>query len=253
MTEANGVFEREEETLSIVREVFTRRKSMLLFGEAGSGKSRLLKDLVRRQSNVAYVSTTSSARDFLSACLVALHPDLPSKQVLGRTRGASLIALRGKVLTELAKRDWILILDQIQAPSKVISRLVKDLNDYERTPILFSARSPHMEDIGDLRSLCVYRSSRLELRPWPAQIALQFARHQADLSGLTALNLDEALKFFAELSQGYPGRMLAMLNMAKATAYRQEGHIKFRLIFVDYSMGQSKATASLSPAVTRTP
>ncbi len=110
--------QREEEILSIVREVFAKRESMLLFWRGWFGQSRLLKEHVRRHSNIAYVSNTSSARDFLSACLVALHPDLPCKQVSGRTRGANSIALRGKVLTELAKRDGVLSLDQYRPPQK---------------------------------------------------------------------------------------------------------------------------------------
>ena len=234
-------FERTEESLALLRGVFLERKSMLLFGEASSGKSRLLQGIVRNHPDAAYVLASSSAREFLTACLRALQAGGNSPHVLGLMKGVSLVALRGAVLRELGGRERVLIIDQVQSPSNAMSRLIKDLNYYERTPVLFAAHSPHMEDIGGLRSLCFDRSCRRELKPFPVPFALEFTRYHADLSGLTATNLEEALRFIVELSHGYPGRILAMLRMAHQPAYRFDNSIKYRLIHVDYSMGVDSA------------
>jgi len=137
-----------------------------------------------------------------------MHLGSRKLEVTARSKGTSLAALRGMVERRLNEQAWILFLDQVQSPSNAISHLVKELNYYDRTPLLFAARSEHMEDTGGLRSLCLNRTSRVALKAWPAPVALEFKQQQVALSGLEAANLDEALKGIVELSHGYPGIIL---------------------------------------------
>lgn len=236
-------FERTAETESLVKGVIAKRKSMLLFGEAGAGKTRLLRGLLASQPYIAYAKASTSSRELLIGILEATHLGSRKLELTARSKGASLTCLKGMVEERLNKQPWIIFLDQVQSPSNVISHLVKELNYYERTPILFAARSEHMEDTGGLRSLCLNRTSRVVLKAWPAPVALEFTQQQAALSGLEAANLDEALKGIAELSHGYPGRILQMLHMARDETYRQANSIKIHVLYVDFSMNGSSAIA----------
>lgn len=232
-------FERVEETSALTQGVLLKRKSMLLFGEAASGKSRLLRAMAATHPDLVYVAATSSTRELLLGILAAIPSTAVSPSALSRAKTASLGGLKGLVQGKLEERKWVLILDHIHAPSSTISRLAKELNYYDRTPILFAGRSPHMEDIGGFRSFCFDRSSRLELKAWAPAVALEFARRQAELLYLNAANLEEALHGIAEMSRGYPGRILQMLRMAVDERYRQNGSIKFHVLYIDYSMGSS--------------
>lgn len=108
----------------------------------------------------------------------------------------------------------------------------------DHTPVIFASRSPHMEDIGTLRPLCADKSERLELKNWPPQIALEFARRSAERSQLWASNLEAVLPSFVEWSDGNPGSILHMLKMAHLPQYRVGEQIKAHILYVDYRMGR---------------
>jgi hypothetical protein len=238
-TATASIVERSAEIASLSDGVIAKHKSMLLFGEAGAGKTRLLKTLAADNPYIAYTLASPSARDLLVGILTAMQIGNRALEIAMRAKGTSLAALRGMVQRRLEEQPWTLFLDQVQSPSNAISHILKELNYFERTPILLAARSEHMEDIGGLRSLCLNRASRVELKPWPIPIALEFARRQAALSHLTADNLDEALRGISEMSHGYPGRILQMLRMAGEPTYRHGDSVKFHVLYVDYSMNGS--------------
>ena len=138
----------------------------------------------------------------------------------------------------LDTQPFLLVLDQLEAPSSVTTGMIKDLHYYGRTPVIFASRSPHMEDIGALRPLCTNKSERLELKNWPHPIALEFARRHAESGQLWASNLETALPAFVEWSDGNPGSILAMLKMAHLPQYRMGDQIKAHILYVDYRMGR---------------
>jgi hypothetical protein len=131
-----------------------------------------------------------------------------------------------------------LALDHIDAPSRVVAGIIMDLHYYGRTPVIFASRSPHMEDIGALGPLCANKSERLELKNWPLNIALEFARREAERSGLWASNLESVLPALVEWSGGNPGAILQILRMAHLPQYRVGDQIKAHILYVDYRMGR---------------
>jgi hypothetical protein len=243
----SSYFERTEERARLEDLFLAKRKSLLLFGEEGSGKTRILRQLATSSKLALYIPQCESPTKLLTGILTAMKGAgvTPAKM---RTSSSSLANMKGIIQRVLSDKDWLLVLDHVQSPSDAQGRLVKELNYYGRTPILFAGRSEHMEDIGSFRSLCIERAARFELKPWPPAVALEFTRLHAEAMGLAAVNLDEALRTFAEMGKGRPGPILAMLRMAVEPRYRHADHIKAHVVGLDYKLrGPSLGSSDMKP------
>lgn len=228
---------REEEMVRL-REQARIRKSLLVFGPEGVGKSRLLRTFVETQTLALYVGQMRTPRELVLALFQALRSADGDIRVSGDFTALSTSSLKGLVHRALETRPFLMVLDHLDAPSRVVTGMVKDLHYYGRTPVIFASRSPHMEDIGALRPLCANKSERLELKNLPPQIALEFARREAERSGLWASNLNAILPSLVEWSDGNPGAILHMLKMARLPQYRADDQIKSHILYVDYRMGR---------------
>jgi GTPase SAR1 family protein len=229
--------ERKEE-IDRLRNQAKIRKSLLVFGPEGVGKSRLLQTFVDSQPLALYVGQTRSPRQLVLTLLHALHFADKAIGVPGNVGTLSTSSLKSIVNRALDTRPFLMVLDHLDAPSRVVTGIVKDLHYYGRTPVIFASRSPHMEDIGALRPLCADKSERLELKNWPPQIALEFAQREAERIQLSASNLEAVLPSFVEWSDGNPGSILHMLKMAHLPQYRAGDQIKAHILYVDYRMGR---------------
>jgi hypothetical protein len=138
----------------------------------------------------------------------------------------------------LDQAPFSLVLDHLSGPSRVVTRMIKEMNYYGRTPVIFASRTPHMEDIGTLQPMCADRSERVELKNFPGSIALEFAQREAEKTVLWASNLDHALHSLVEWSEGNPGGILHMIKMAHLPKYRMGDQIKAHILYLDYRMGR---------------
>ena len=237
--EYRSCVERREE-LDRLRNQARIRKSLLVFGPGGVGKSRLLRTFVETQTLALYVGQMRSPREVVLALLQALHSTDNGIRVPEKLSALSTSSLKGIVHRALDTRPYLMVLDHLDAPSRVVTGMVKDLNYYGRTPVIFASRSPHMEDIGALRSLCINKSERLELKNLPPLIALEFARREAENIGLLASNLETVLPSLVAWSDGNPGAILHMLKMAQLPQYMAAGQIKAHILYLDFRMGPRK-------------
>lgn len=229
--------EREEE-MGRLQSQAKMRKPLLVFGPEGVGKSRLLRTFVESQPLTLYVEQMQSPRQFLLALLHALQAAGSGIEVPSKVAALSSSSLKGIVHRALDTRPFLMMLDHLDAPSRVITGMVKDLHYYGRTPLIFASRSPHMEDIGALRALCTNKSERLELKNWPHQIALEFAQREAERIQLQASNLEAILPSLVEWSNGNPGAIIHLIKMAQLPQYRAVEQIKVHTLYVDYRMGR---------------
>jgi hypothetical protein len=230
------IVERVEE-LSRLRAQAKRRKSMLLFGPEGVGKSRLLQTFVDGQSLALYVGQTRSPREFLLELHHSMSLAIKGAKVLGDLSSLSTRSLKGIVHRAFDTQPFLMVIDHLDGPSRVVTGIIKDLHYYGRTPVIFASRSPHMEHIGALQAFCALKSERVELKNWPQAIAIEFAQREAERISLYASNLESTLRSFVEWSDGNPASILYLLKMACRPQYRMDDQIKAHILYVDYRMG----------------
>jgi GTPase SAR1 family protein len=215
-----------------------QRKPLLIFGPEGVGKTRLLQEFVQKQPLALYVSKVQSPHDLMLSLAGALRAALGARSLPPHTSTMSTCSLKGVVDRALGAKPFLLVLDHLEGPSRVVTKTIKELGYYGRTPIFLAARSPHMEDIGALQPLVSDKSERLEMKNWSPAIALEFAHREAERTDLSASNLDVALQSLVQLSVGNPGSIVHMVKMAHQSQYRIEDQIKFHVLYLDYRMGR---------------
>jgi hypothetical protein len=225
--------------LERLRSQAQKRKSMLVYGPEGVGKTRLLHSFVKTQPLGLYVGQTHSPRQLMFALTEALH-GVAKRELRLPVSPASLStsSLKGMIQRALDLFPFLLVLDHLAGPSRIVTGIIKDLNYYGRTPVFFAARTPHMEDIGSLQPMCADRSERVELKNLPSPIAREFAQREAERTGLRASNLEHALYSLVEWSEGNPASILQMVKMAYLPKYRMGDQIKAHVLYLDYIMGR---------------
>ena len=230
--------ERTEEMARLQAQT-EKRKSLLIFGPEAVGKTRLLRAFVKTAPLALFVPRAESPREVLLALVGELRR-LGKREVELPPNPESLSSsgLKGVVQRALEKHPFLLALDQLCGPSRVLTGLIKDLNYFDRTPVIFVARTPHMEDIGTLQPMCAGKSERLELKEFAPPIALEFARWEARKADLWASNLDEVLRLLSDSSKGNPGAIVQMIKMAHFPRYRVGDQIKSHILYLDYRMGR---------------
>lgn len=233
-----AAIERKEETACLQAQA-EKRKSLLIFGPEAVGKTRLLQAFAKTQPLALVVPRVESPREVLLTLVAELRRlGKPRVELPATPESLSSSGLKGIVQRALHVHPFSLALDHISSPSRVVSGLIKDLNYFDRTPVIFVARTPHMEDIGALQPMCARNSERLELKEFAPPIALEFARWEARKTDLSASNLGEVLRLFADSSKGNPGAIVQMVKMAHFPRYRVGDQIKSHVLYLDYRMGR---------------
>jgi hypothetical protein len=230
--------ERVEEMARLQAQAQTR-KSMLIFGPETVGKTRLLESFVKTQPLALYVSHLQSPRDLVLSLVEGLR-GLNKRDVRlpSDPKALSTSSLKGTIQRALDQGPFILALDHLAGPSRVVTGMIKEMNYYGRTPVFFAARTPHMEDVGTLLPMCSDRSERVEVKNLTPPIAVEFAQREAERTELWASNLESALHFLVEHSEGNPGSILHMIKMAQLAKYRTGDQIKAHVLYLDYRMGR---------------
>ena len=127
-------------------------------------------------------------------------------------------------------------MDHLKRPSHSFAAAVREIMGWGSTPVSTVARSSHMEDTGFLQPFYSGRSEKYELRNFETSVAERFARALVKRAGLSAPNLGEFLDKVLEFSDGNPGAMGALIEMASFPKYRSENHIKITPLYIDFRM-----------------
>jgi hypothetical protein len=245
---AEFIYAREEE-LQGLRLRLAKRKPFLIHGPEGVGKTLLLSSLLPESPAVLYCedsATTQIVFRSLAHALVTLrnHRVQATFRNQDAIKAKSAVSLKGIVMDALREGCYCIVLDHLKQPSHSFAAAVREIMNWGSTPVIAVARSSHMEDTGFLQTLYSDRSEKYEIRNFTAAVAEQFVEQMVNRAGLSAQNMTEFLDKLLEFSEGNPGAIVSMLQMAKYPKYRSDEHIKITPLYIDFRMHWSPAARS---------
>jgi Cdc6-like AAA superfamily ATPase len=234
------IFGREQEQHALKQRVL-QKKPFLVHGPTGVGKTLLLRGLLDQIPTVLYCEISTSPQVvFRSVARSLLERGDPRIERSCRNRdeieARSAVSLKGIVMDALREGNYSIVLDHLHRPSQSFAAVVREITAWCSTPVIAVAQSSHMEDTGFLQPLFSDRQERYELKNFEPVTAGQFARAMVEQADLAASNIKEFVGKVLELSQGNPGAILAMLQMAKNPKYRIDERIKISPLYIDFRM-----------------
>jgi AAA ATPase-like protein len=229
--------------LEQLRRMLARRRSFLLHGPAGVGKTLLMKHLVGEAPELVYCDESSSSQTVFRKLAVELFARKNRHIIqtcgpagLGAIRSKSAVTLRGIVTEAMREGAACLVIDHLRCPSQSFAVALRDLCHRTGCRLIAVARSAHMEDVGFLLPMFSDRSERFALRNFDLNTARAFATGIAQEMQLDAANRDEATEKIVQYSKGNPGAIVAMLQMAASQMYIAHQHVKLSPLYIDFRL-----------------
>jgi AAA ATPase-like protein len=250
---------RERERARICAAIAERR-SLLIFGPAGSGKTALLQDAVscvdesiRRR---CVLCTAEGAPSVIWQRLVGALAEVEDLEVLTRVkneagsyqhfekwaREQTSLRLRGILRRAARSRQYSIFLDAPEPLPDGTYRLLQEWVWSARTPVILLGRGSTQFELGKAAKLYWHEGLRLNLGPLDLASARAVLERAIANLHLTDLADAEFCDFVLQQSERLPGRIVKLCELATHVKYHYEGHVKLHTLAVDFLLQRPRLT-----------
>jgi len=236
------IFGRDQESARL-RDRLQPRRSLLVHGPAGVGKTILLRSVLSDSPVFLYSERATSAQALFRQLAIQLleSGNQRLKKLWGSGKAkdiesASALNVKGVVTEALREARYTVAIDHVSRPSAAFAANIRTVISWCDTPIVAVARSAHMEDVGALHPLFSDRNDRFELKNFDPETAQRFIDEALERNGPQADNLSEFREKVLAYSQGNPGAIISMINMARMPKYSSNGRIKMVPLYIDFRL-----------------
>ncbi|MGB9464577.1 MAG: ATP-binding protein [Candidatus Acidiferrum sp.] len=234
------------------------RRSLLVFGPAGSGKSALLQDAlsgvdnrIRQRCIVCVADGPPSMiwERLVQALAAAGDPEVLTRveneagsfqRLENWARTQTSLRLRGILRRAARSREYSIFLDAAGPLPDGTYRLLQEWVWSARTPVILLGRGSTQHELGKAAQLYWHDGLRLNLGPLDLESAQALLEQTIERFHVTELADDAFRGFVLEQSERLPGRIALLCELASSAAYHYEGHVKLHTLAVDFMLQQQR-------------
>lgn len=221
-----------------------QRRSLLVLGRPGSGKTRLLRFVLANLGQpAAYLPSPSTLRGILLELARELHkqghPVLGSSTKSAADPAAYLSSrtschLKGLLWKALETAPCPVILDDIRQSGFPTYRFLQRL--YHAPGMCFIAAARDVRSLGELHRLFWDPRQQMEMTPLTRPQALRLFELAAGFFQLSGIDIEPFQAQVLESARGNPGEILDMCQRATRPEYRVGSYVKFAPLRIDTVM-----------------
>jgi hypothetical protein len=241
--------------MSNLRRAIDRRKSLLILGPLGIGKTRLIAEIIKslprdRAEACIYLPAVAGLRETLTRLLQSLYAAQDS--TLRRQMRADGFCsgefkawlkaqpsshLKGTLYRAVEKRSYWIFLDQVSVMTPPVAKVITELVRMRDTPVYLLTRSLQGKAADHLLNVYWSNEHRLSLGPLPETAARSLLESCIEGFALAHLDLSTFRREVLRLSGRVPGAIVQMCVRAADPCYQYGLRPKTRLLHLDSLLG----------------
>lgn len=245
-----GIFVGRQNELARLQTAIQKRESLLIWGDADSGKSalvaRAISQIPERIAKRCICATgNGSPQEILRSIVLEMGEDplFRSKFRADTGHGASFshwvreqtsLRLRGLLYRAAGAGEYWIFLEDLAPMTHILARIVKELIWNQRTPVYAIARGWTYQELGLGAQLYWYDQLRLHVGSLSPATAKELLEWSIQRFALSRFDLEGFREDILEFSGMLPGAIVQMCAAAADRRYHFEDRIKTKLLHVDY-------------------